>query len=112
MFALARQMVVNLLTEIGMIQGSRELEKAEDIKSSVEDTIYIRFQLDIQVDMSIWQLNIQVLTFKRIIHNQWNYEFQNHPCRIFLKLWKELRSPRERVDEEAKETLKMPKIRD
>lgn len=55
--------MVNLLTEIRMIQGSRELEKAEDIKSSVEDTINIRFQLDIQVDMSVWQWSYLSLDF-------------------------------------------------
>lgn len=46
-----------LLIEIGKIQESKELEK-EDLKSSVWDMMNMRFQLDIQRDMSIWQLDI------------------------------------------------------
>lgn len=46
-----------LLIEIGKIQESKELEK-EDLKNSVWDMMNMRFQLDIQRDMSIWQLDI------------------------------------------------------
>lgn len=49
--------MVQLLPEIGKIQGSKKLEMTEDIKSSLCD-INLRFQLDIQVDMSIGQLHI------------------------------------------------------
>lgn len=50
--------MVYLLTEIGMLRESKELEKSEDNKTSVEDAINIRFQFNIQLDMSIWQLVI------------------------------------------------------